>query len=306
MRERYIPQEIRANNEREVTNERYPHILERVTTPLKRIRKDWDEGYGEVFEMLYEELFSTLDVEFNEASLERKRDILMERYFDAFAPNAENRIRSYKKRFDLNPQYIDPNRIATVYENGISQDINPKNNLSMRFPVEAYQYGPSVAYSLPPGEIVIIEEMTDQDIIGSSHFTSCSALIAEKGDTYLFAHIPMSQTDMTMDLYNKYKDTFGADNFDLISPKKITADTADPSNIHKELAHLYETNPQIKEHRFPYISIDSLNPHGIESTSVLFGPSIRRIVGVTYDYEQQQYGPSKLYSKIHTDSIVDF
>lgn len=165
----------------------------------------------------------------------------------------------------------------------ILKTLKPKTHTLSPMPL-IHQYGPSRLYDVPPGEWIDVAHLGKQDVLGSSAFTACAALIARNGDRVLFGHILSSMVDHLEGMKNVFVSQAGADaQITLVTPH-WESDREGPqawNNRYEDLAQRWrEAGAEVNHEHLPYISSDS--PADRWDTSILVTSNSILSIGVDY------------------------
>jgi hypothetical protein len=105
-------------------------------------------------------------------------------------PRPKKEHSRFFETFGFDPLEIDSEKLRfdgaiIIGDNAEFDGFKPQSN----FDSVAYQYGPSTIYNVAPGEHVVVRSLGEQDIVGSLGFSSCTAVVARRGQETIFSHV---------------------------------------------------------------------------------------------------------------------
>lgn len=263
----------------------------------------------EVFSLAFEELSK----EFFEADDNQKRVILLERFLDAFYPEPDS------PKTDLYENYA----MRPIRLRGVESDLKDSqyvSNTTLVDPesakhtllenIDVLQYGPSTIYKLPPGT-TISTELSDQDVIVSTDFSTCSAIagINEEGEAF-FSHITSNWKED--DLIKALKNKFGSGNLYYIHPlEKIK-----PGSSEEDFERRDKDQKRYKEiaekHGLKTITYQEVNgrqssenEHNIRGTIISLSKKGIYLIGANTETYKNSKGNSETYYKAKEETGKD-
>ncbi len=252
----------------------------------------WDEE-------LFDEAYSHLVGEYVRADKRERRNILIARYFDALhtyeVPAASHFLQTHV--IDLPSRSVRyDDRIPGVQYDNILATLDPQSRqrtLDVRGTI--YQYGPSRIFELPPGQWIDVSSMEEQDIVGTSHVTACSVVIAHASQRIFMAHVRMSNLDQIRAMVLFAKERFLNEvKVSLVYPQRGIPIYSRMSGEDRDEAERRAIDERLKWKDFckdvkvaslaiPYIE-HGYNPDEVESYSVIVGGHFLSVMGVDYSY----------------------
>ncbi|MBP7134670.1 hypothetical protein KBA73_05640 [Patescibacteria group bacterium] len=246
-------------------------------TRSTRYARDWDEEF-------FREAFEALSQEFQNASPEERRRILMDRYFDATRPYQGQRQSRFQTQFvsEIPNVSFDLDSDDTVQQGNVLVRIAPEaKRFIVTRPVSAYQYGPSRIFDVPAGSWLEVSSLHEQDLIGTTDLTACSVVIARGPRTFFLAHVLGSNPEQLTKLIAQLEARLDIESVDLTSPFWREEDETEQKDWNDRIRNIGERF-NIPVSWFPYIGYKTLNPHRIESTTVIARPEFTRSVGTNF------------------------
>lgn len=238
-----------------------------------RFSKRWDADF-------FREAYKKLGREFERANEAERRTMMMDRYYDVTDPyESSGKVSSFEDHFAMPVPELDPEDLPRIMKSGSIAAITESDSAShtLTRPVEIFQYGPSRIYSVPPGGWVEIKNLEEQDLIGTTYLTSCTALVAHDGEKYFLAHVLGSKTEEIRALLTRLREKPSAA-IQFIVPfwrKKSGEEVTSWNQRLKNLADEFSVAPQW----YPYIGSSTSEEEGIDWTTVIVGRDFIRSVG---------------------------
>ncbi len=265
-----------------------------------RYARDWDEEF-------FREAFEALSQEFQDASPEERRRILMDRYFDATRPYQGQRQSRFQTQFvsEIPNVSFDLDLDDTVKQGNVLVRIAPEaKRFTVTRPVSAYQYGPSRIFNVPAGSWLEVSSLHEQDLIGTTDLTACTVVIARGERTFFLAHVLGSNPEQLTILLTQLKERTDIESINLVSPFWREEDGTEQRGWNDRLREIREQF-QIPLSWFPYIGYKTENLHRIESTTVIARPEFIRSIGANFaqvpgtSMERPQYRTTLVPATIH-------
>ncbi len=239
-----------------------------------RYYPSWDRDF-------FEEAYQKLDSQFFEADAKKKRSILMDRYFDVTDPyEASGSSSFFQDQFVIPPPRLSVEQCgASVKHGGVVEIAYPEGaRHTMILPIEIFQYGPSRIYHVPPGSWTEVRGLGEQDVIGTTALTSCTAIVAATPTRHFMAHVLSSRHDDIRAILQKCQDVYKGSNMAMISPFWREQDGTENDRWNCELSDIAKEQ-KVALHQFPYIGHKTSNPDEIDWTTVILGKDFFRSLG---------------------------
>lgn len=261
---------------------------------LKNIRALGLKGDRFFDQDLFLEIHIRLEKEWREASLEKKRQIVRERYFDCVAPGAERTETIHEESSAMPPPELDGEllqRKGGIRTGFLSDLYGSKKWVEPRYRNSVFQYGPSTIADVNPGGFVCLE-LGDQNIVGTSDLTSCQAIILQFGSTVFLGHSLFLCEQTIPAVVSEAKKLFGDFNKAFfvypeirLPPKASDQEQEFAAIKNNRYLEIAQTNELLA---IPYQHIGDFNPLGIGESSVIVSPVGIQVIGTRLAYHSDQ------------------
>jgi len=243
----------------------------------------------EIFEVAVVELTKA----FREAEGESKRQLLLDRFFDAFAPSKNTPYSKFYEEYAMRPLELVDFEYELQEEGRYQSNINLIDHKlaksTLLYPLKVQQYGPSTIYNQPPGSQLLVP-LSEQDIIASTDFSSCRAVLGvnQRGEG-MFSHITYSSEENK--LIERLQQIFGDGDLYYAYPFEDLKKGAPEREIENRDRTVEEFQLFAQEHglipiRYSEVSgrLYAENQYDIRGTTISLSSSGIHIVGSDIEY----------------------
>ncbi len=267
---------------------------------------DINEQKKEFEPELFRDACERLSSEYNEASEDGKRDILISRFIDCASllicdwKNRTKKETDFFERFSMRPMWID---IYSARRYEYAKVMRYRESLLHYEVVGLKQgtdskglvYGPSNIFMLEPNEMIEVD-MKEQDIVVTAKLTGCSVLVLKNGKTTTVVHIttPQEVLEASQKIVDMATKTGGQvtlitpefipdPNSDIaIADAKIFTDDRDTivRKLEQEVSKFENVSLQIGG--YPYIRYDSVRDRRVFETAVIVGKDFCETIGYNW------------------------
>jgi len=161
---------------------------------------------------------------------------------------------------------------------------------------ESVQYGSSRIYKVDPNQFVFVpkSELGKNDVIGSSAFTSCTAVIVKTEQGVFYSHVT-TDTVGVKNVVERLRELVGEDQeIHIVRPKWVDEGGKDAEYVEMNEARWQKTlgllGP-IKETSYPYITSGSKREGDIHETAILVANDTVRTVGYYISPKRRDFNP---------------
>ncbi len=244
--------------------------------------KTFDEGF-------FLEHAMKLEKEWKEASLEQRRQLSLDWYFDVIAP-AVDRSESVHESESATPPLsrevrdLKTPNVLSFHNRSVEDD-----DMYARFQdARVAMYGGSTIYDVNPAGCVIAR-LKSMDVIGTSELSQCQALIARNGNRVALSHVLYGEESLIPKLIERMKKEMGEKaEWLYVHPEAITAPDADESDresAQEQNAYYERIAAENNLKPFTYYRVDATyNPDNVGSSSVIISQAGITVVGTRLAY----------------------
>jgi hypothetical protein len=247
--------------------------------------EDWDEElFLEAYDFFYQE--------YQSADKEGKRKLLMERFFDAHFARQDHDESKMAEAFLVGPPAIyvefESRKPAWLKKEHYFAARNidlEQGKLEGRFikGPKVRQYGPSRTYYIEPGELFFVpqEQFGQQDIMGSAHFSRCTAICVKHDKGYFFSHVT-GYEDQIKKVLQEITVSFGQTaKVIVVRPEKTNLDGSKDDQYNKRYEEIEKLFPAFTYTTYPYVSAESQRPKNTFETAVVMTSDSVQVMGTS-------------------------